>query len=620
MTKMQLKDRIDVAMHRRPADLVIKQANVVNVYTSEIMECDIAICKDRIAAVGKDYRGKTEIDARGLFAIPGLIESHIHIESSMLTPEEFGRLLLMRGTTTAVCDPHEIVNVCGMSGFDYMRRAARRSPLDMKFMIPSCIPSTPFEHSGAKVLADDMEAYIHEEDVPGLGEMMNAVGVYDCQEDVLEKIAMAETNGKMVDGHSPGIVGDELIGYLAAGIRTDHECYTTQEMRQRLQQGMYVMLRYGSACHELPHLLKNVTPYNARRCILCSDDRQAATLLRNGDLDEILRICVSEGIDPITAVQMATLNAAECYGFSDRGAIAPSKRADVVLVSDLTSFAVQKVFAAGRLVAEKGEYLFEVNRENIAAVAGRMNVAGKVADHLKMELSYRPLSLNEDVTGEMDPSLRRTRGAENGQGLKDIPKGAVGVARVHCIGMQVGSILSTDEIRDVYVDASGNFVYDPASDVAKMVVMERHNGLGTAGKAFVCGYGINRGAIASTIAHDSHNLLVVGTNDRDMEIAAQRLIDTGGGICLAGDGEVIAELSLPVAGLMSDRSGMEVSDALKQLEDIARLHLGINSQLEPVMSLAFMALPVVPDLKLTDMGLYSVKAGDFISVEVTTSD
>ena len=599
MTKSELKDRIDVAMHRRPADLVIKHANVVNVFTGDIQEEDIAICKDRIAAVGIDYQGEKEIDAKGLFAIPGLIESHIHIESSMLTPEEFGRLLLLRGTTTAVCDPHEIVNVCGMSGFDYMRRAARRSPLDMKFMIPSCVPSTPFEHSGARVLADDMEAYIHEEDVPGLGEMMNAVGVYNGQEDVLEKIAMAETGGKMVDGHSPGIVGEELAGYLAAGIRTDHECYTAEEMRERLARGMYVMLRYGSACHELPQLLKNVTPFNARRCVLCSDDRQAATLLRNGDLDELLRICVREGIDPVVAVQMATINAAECYGFRDRGAIVPAMRADIALVSDLTSFSVKKVFAAGSLVAEDGRYLLEVTREKIDAVAGRMHVAGQVRDHIRMQL-------NSSALPEMSPDKR---------GL--LPEGAAGTARVHCIGMQPGSILSTDEIRDVYVDGEGNFIYDPSSDVAKMIVMERHNGLGTAGKAFVCGYGINRGAIASSIAHDSHNLLVVGTNDKDMEVAANRLIKTGGGVCLAGDGEVIAELPLPVAGLMSDRSGMEVSDALKQLEDIAKRHLGINSQLEPVMSLAFMSLPVVPDLKLTDMGLYSVKAGGFIPVEVS---
>ncbi|SDW74554.1 Adenine deaminase [Lachnospiraceae bacterium KHCPX20] len=598
MTKDELKKRIDVAMHRRPADLVIRHVNVVNVYTCEILERDIAICGDTIAAVGENYEGEKEIDAKGLFALPGLIESHIHIESSMLTPEEFGRLLLLRGTTTAVCDPHEIVNVCGMQGFDYMRRAARRSPLDMKFMIPSCVPSTPFEHSGAQVLADDMDAYIHEDDVPGLGEMMNAYGVYNGQEDILEKIAMAQSNGKVVDGHSPGIVGDELIGYLSAGIRTDHECYTADEMRERLQQGMYVMLRYGSACHELSHLLKNVSENNARRCVLCSDDRQAATLLRNGDLDELLRICVREGIAPITAVQMATLNAAECYGFNDRGAIAPSKRADIVLVSDLTSFAVKKVVVAGKLVVEDGVYLPELSRESISSVAGRMHVKGEVSEHLKMQLNYRKLS---EIQG-----MNRTH----------YPEHTAGIARVHCIGMQPGSILSKDEIRDVAVDGDGNFIYDPAMDVAKMVVMERHNGLGTAGKAFVCGYGINRGAIASSIAHDSHNLLVVGTNDRDMEIAAKRLIEVGGGVCLAGDGEVIAELALPVAGLMSDKSGEEVSDALKQLEDIAKLHLGINSKLEPVMSLAFMALPVVPDLKLTDMGLYSVTEGSFISVEV----
>lgn len=578
MSVEQLKKRIQVAGKRLPADLVIKNCKVVNVYTHEILEADIAVSDGLIAAVGPGYEGEQTVDGGGCYAIPGMIESHIHVESSFVSPEEFSRLVVPFGTTTAIADPHEIVNVCGMAGLDYMLRAADKAAMSIKFMLPSCVPSTPWENAGAVIDAAAVRSRIQDPDILGLGEFMNAPGVVGTMDECLAKIDACRQAGKPVDGHAPGVAGEELAAYAAAGICSDHECTTVKEMRQRLRNGMYVMLRQGSASHDLPNLVKGVTQENARRCLLCSDDRQPVTILEQGDLDDSLRICVAAGLDPVTAIQMATLNAAECYGLHDRGAIAPGLRADIVLVRDLRDFHVEKVWIEGRLTAENGRYLPEVLREDIAPVRGSVHIKDFSVDRLKMHLRS---------------------------------------GRVHVIRLQKGSLITQKAVMNVRLDEDGDFCYDRDQDVAKVAVVERHHNTGNVATALLAGYGIRYGAVAVTVAHDSHNVIVVGVDNADMACAVKELAAQGGGVILVKDGQVLERLELPIGGLMSDRSGQWVSERLARLHELAVTELKVNPEIEPIMTLCFMSLPVIPEVKLTDMGLFDVTAQSFIPVDAT---
>ena len=575
MTLESLKKRIRVAAGREPADLVIQNAKVVNVFTAEIQELDVAISDGVIAGLGS-YEGKEVVDAGGAYLLPGLIDSHIHIESSFLTPEEFARLAVPHGTTTIIADPHEIVNVCGLEGLAYMCRAAGRTALNVRFMAPSCVPATGWEDAGAVVDASVLGAALHLKGVYGVGEFMDNAGVLNQEDAVLEKFLVAAEAGVVVDGHAPGVVGDALRGYLATGIRTDHESGGPQEALERLRNGLYVQLRYGSACHELPQLLAAVTPENARRCLLCSDDRQAATLLERGEVDDLLRLCVEGGVAPLEAVRMATLNASECYGLSDRGAIGPGRRADLVLMEDLAAFQVKKVWIGGALVAQDGQYLPELQREDPGRVGKSVHVAGFSEERLK-------LHLRSD--------------------------------KVHVIDVAPGTVLSGDGCAEVRRDADGDFIFDPAQDVARISSVERHHETGKLANALIRGYGIRRGAVAVSVGHDSHNILVVGPQTGDMAFAVEQLIAQQGGVVLALDGKVLERLELPVAGLMSDRPAEEVRDAFLRLHRVAIEELGVNPALEPILSLCFMSLPVIPTLKLTDQGLFHVLEQRFIPLE-----
>ncbi len=575
MNKERLKKLIDVAAGRIPADLVIKNCKVVDVYNASIIEGDIALCDGLIAGVGQ-YEGKSEIDAQGLYAAPGFIDGHIHVESCYVSPEELGRLIVPHGTTTIISDPHEITNVCGLSGLEYMIEASKRTALDIKWMLPSCVPATPFEHAGATVAAKDMEPVFGRSEILGLGEFMNYPGVAGADSGVLDKLMVAKEHGKPIDGHSPALNGNALNAYASAGIHTDHECSTVDEMRDRLSRGMYVLMRQGSACHNLPELLKAVTPMNSRRCVLCSDDCQPKTILSVGHLENHLRICVGAGIDPVVAIQMASLNAAECYGLQDRGAIAPGLRADIVLMEDLKDFHVKKVFVAGREAASDGNYLLSVNRYDISSTKGRFRVKDFSKDKLR-------LTVHSD--------------------------------KAHVITIIPGGVVTGNETADITRDANGDFVYDPGRDIVKIAVVERHQNTGNVAVALLKDYGIKRGAVALSIAHDSHNIIVVGVSDDNMAYAVQQLIEQDGGIVLVNGGEVLESLPMPIAGLMSDRSGEWVDEKLRRLHQTAIDTLGINSNIEPVMTLCFMALPVIPDLKLTDMGLFDVTKFDFIPIE-----
>ena len=566
---------IDVAAGRVPADTVIQNCKVIDVYSGEIVEGDIALCDGKIAGIGR-YEGRETVDAQGLYAAPGFIDSHIHIESSYVSPEEISRLLVPHGGTTIIADPHEIVNVCGLRGLDYMIEAAKGTALDIKYMMPSCVPATPFEHSGAVIDAAAMQAPIDRAEILGLGEFMNFPGVISADGPTLDKLVLAQRHGKLVDGHAPAVNGKDLNAYACTGILADHECATVEEMHERIRCGMYVMLREGSACHNLRTMLKGVTPGNAHRCVLCSDDRQPKTMLHEGHLDNHLRICVEEGLDSITAIQMATLNAAQCFRLYDRGAIAPGKRADIVLLEDLKDFRVRKVWTAGKLTAEDGRYLPEVRHTDISAVKGSVIVKDFSADKLKMHLTS---------------------------------------GHVNVIGILPGGVVTQKQTADVQLDEEGNFVRDPAADLVKVAVVERHQSTGNVAVGFLRGYGIQSGAVALSIAHDSHNIIVVGVSDEEMAFAVEQLRAQEGGIVLVRDGKVIESMPMPIAGLMSGQSGEWVDKKLTAIHEKAYHELGVNADVEPVMTLCFMSLAVIPEVKLTDMGLFDVTKFSFIPLE-----
>lgn len=575
MQKEELKKLIDTAAGRIPADVVIKNCKIVNVFSGKIVEGDIALCGGQIAGIGQ-YDGEKVIDAQGRYAAPGFIDSHIHIESSYVSPEEIGRLLVPHGGTTIIADPHEIVNVCGIQGLDYMMEASKGTALDIKYVLPSCVPATPFEHSGAVINAPEMEEPIKREGILGLGEFMNFVGVIGADDSVLDKLLVAKREGKIIDGHGPGITGKEMNAYAAARILADHECSTVEEMEERLACGMYILLRQGSACHNLRELLKGVTPENSRRCLLCSDDRQPKTILHEGHLDNHLKICVEEGLDAVTAIRMATLNAAECFGLKDRGAIAPGYRADIVLLDDLEDFRVDKVWIAGELTAENGTYLKEISPYDISSVKGSVLVKDFSAEKFKMHLKSD---------------------------------------EVNVIEILPGGVVTKKAKAKIELDENGEFVRNPQVDIVKTAVVERHQGTGNVACGFLKGYGIKEGAVALSIAHDSHNIIVVGVSDEEMEFAVNKLIEQEGGIVIVKDGMVIENMPMPIAGLMSDQSGEWVDQKLTLIHEKAYDELGIDKNVEPVMTLCFMSLAVIPEVKLTDMGLFDVTTFSFIPVE-----
>ncbi|CAG36103.1 adenine deaminase [Desulfotalea psychrophila] len=575
MNKEALKRLIAVAAGREEPDLVIKNAKVVDVFNARVIQGDIAIVDGLIAGVG-DYSCKNELDAEGQYAAPGFIDSHIHIESSYVSPEELGRLLVPHGTTTIIADPHEIANVCGLKGLDYMIEAAKRTALDVQMMLPSCVPATPFEHSGANIDAREMEKPITYDEVLGLGEFMDFPGVINGVDATIEKLLVAKRAGKPIDGHSPGVSGNALNAYASARIGTDHECATVEEMHERIARGMYVLLRQGSACYNLRTLLKGVTPVNSRRCLFCADDCQPKTILSLGHLDNHLRICAEEGIDPIMAIQMATINAAECFGLKDRGAIAPGLKADIVLMDSLTNCRVEKVWIDGVLIADSGKYLPEIKRHDISSTKGNFKVK---------DFSVKKLKL------------------------------AIQSPQAHVINILPGGVVTSKEVVAINRNSDNEFVYGHGQDVVKIAVVERHQNTGNVAVALLQGYGIKRGAIALSVAHDSHNIIVVGVDDTDMACAVEALIAQDGGIVLVNGEEVVESMPMPIAGLMSDQCGEWVEAKLTSIHSKAHEVLGVNADVEPVMTLCFMSLAVIPEIKLTDMGLFDVTKFDFISLE-----
>jgi adenine deaminase len=593
MTANILRKLIDTAAGRIPADLLICGGIVADVYSGCFTKAEIAVSDGLIAAIGEpgSYSGIETVDAGRQYVVPGFIDSHIHIESSFLSPPELCKLLVPRGTSTIIADPHEIVNICGLDGLDYMLKSSEGLPLDIKLMIPSCVPSTPFEHAGAALDAADMEGPLQHERVLGLGELMDFPGLIRGDSAMLDKVLSALKAGKLIDGHSPGLSGKELSAYMAGMIHTDHECSTIEDMHNRLGRGMYVMLRQGSACHDLENLLPGVNADNSRRCVLCSDDLQPKSILAQGHIDNDLRLCVKNGLDSMIALRMASLNAAECFGLKDRGGFAPGLRADIVLVNDIQDFQVRKVFIKGKLTAESGHFIQQSVKEPTHVADTSLRCSFHVKDFSEKKLA---MSIN----------------SENGTS-------GSGVSRnVWVIDVKPGSVVTDKGMATIKLDTSQNFKFDPAADIAKIAVVERHQNTGNVGLGLIRGYGIRQGAAAISVAHDSHNIIVVGTNDSDMATAVQHIINMGGGAVLVKDNAVIEEMPLPLGGIMSDNSGEWVDQKLKSLQQKAVEDLGINKNLEPLMSLCFMSLPVIPNLKITDMGLFDSASYSLIPLEV----
>lgn len=577
MEKQKLIKLIDVAAGRKKADLVLKNAKIVDVFQAKILTGDIAISDGYIAGIGESYQGVEERNYTGKYVAPGFIEAHIHIESSYVSPEEFSRVFIPRGTTTILADPHEIVNVAGLKGLDYMVNAAKNAKMDIRYMMPPCVPATNFETSGADLYADDMEDALKTGEVDGLAELMNFPGVINAEDKMIDEILMAKKYGARIDGHAPQVVGKDLNAYIAAGPANDHECSTLEEAEERLARGMYLLLREGSVTQDLRKLLPIVNTANSRRCLLSGDDVQAKTAINKGHLDNSIRICIDEGLNPITAIQMATLNPAEYCGLNDRGAIAPGRRADMVVFESLGDFAVEETYILGEKLSQGNKYLGEVNYYPIDSVESSMHVKDFTREKLQ-------LHLNSD--------------------------------KVRAIGVVPGEVLTTEEHVTVKRDGDGNFVYNDQEDVTKIVVVERHHNTGNVNVNLLSGYGIKAGAIAISIGHDSHNIIATGTNDDDIFMAVNELIKQEGGAVVVKDEKVISRMELKIAGLMCNLPAEKMIAQQDALDEAVHEELGVPDNVKPVMTLSFMPLAVIPKLKITDKGLVDVEKNAFVSNEL----
>ncbi len=571
---MELARFLPVARGDEPADLLLRNGRVINVFTGEILEADVAIAEDAIVGVGPAYEAKEEFDLKGQYVCPGLIDAHVHIESSMVTPPQFARAVLPRGTTTVVTDPHEIANVVGADGIRYMLDVSTGLPLTVLVNLPSSVPATHMATAGAELTADDLVDLVDLPRVVGLAEFMNVPGLVMGDPEALAKIEAFQDY--VIDGHSPDLSGKWLQAYVGAGPASDHECTTPEEMTEKLRLGMRVFLREATGAKNLLTLLSAVTEENSRRCGFCTDDRHPSDLLDEGHLDYMLRLAVAEGLDPVTAIRMATLNVAQWFRLDDRGAIAPGRRADLVVFSDLHDFRAEMVFAGGQLAARQGAPVGEWPKPSVDASAVRGTV-------------------NVDWDG-----LRFAIPA---------PDQKAEAVEVRVIGLVPDQIVTRHLVQDVPV-RDGQAVADVERDVLKLAVVERHRGTGNVGLGFVHGLGLKRGALAGSVGHDAHNLTIAGCDDASMMTAARAVTELGGGLVAAAGEQVLAQVPLPIAGLMS---GQPLETVRQQMDDLVEAAQDLGSALhDPLMTLGFLALEVIPSLKLTDQGLVDVEAFDFV--------
>lgn len=558
-----LSDIIDTAAGRVPCDLILQNARVVNVYSCEIVATDVAILGDTIVGLGSGYKSKNKVDLHGMYLAPGFIDGHVHIESAMVEVPQFARAVVPLGTTSIVADPHEIANVLGYEGIRYMMDSSKYNPLNVFFMMSSCVPATTLETAGSELRAFDIFPFLREKWVLGLGEMMNYPGVLNNDKEVLDKLKIS--GEKRVDGHAPGLTGMELNAYIAAGVASDHECTSVEEALEKLRLGMYIMIREGSGSKNLLDLLPLITRENERFCFFCTDDRHPNDILEQGHINYMVKTALQNGLDPFIAIRMASYNTAEYFGLRKLGAIAPGKTADMVVFDNWQQFNIRQVYKNGVLVAKDGKAVYEVPAKPEYPVRSSVNIKWLEGDEFVIPA----------------------------QG-----------SRCRVIGI-IPQQITTNALELECPQTNGIVVSDPKRDILRLYVIERHRASGKIGKGLIKGFGLQRGAIASSIAHDSHNIIVTGVNDLDIFKAVTTINKMGGGIAIVNDGQVLEALELPIAGLMSNQPLEIVSVKTKALICAAR-SLGVTAE-DPLMTLAFMALPVIPKLKLTDKGLVDVE-------------
>ena len=564
---------INVARGLEKADLVIKNANIMNVLSEEIHKGDIAICDGVIAGIGENYSGEKEIDINGAYVTPSFIDGHVHLESTMMLPKEFAKTVLPAGTTTVIIDPHEISNVLGLHGISFMHEAVKDLPMNVYTMLPSCVPATPFETSGFDLNSYDLSLLIDKPWVLGIAEMMNFPGVLNLDKNVMAKLELAKSRGKRIDGHAPYLSGKDLCGYIASGVKSDHECTTPEEAIEKLRLGVYVMIREGTAAKDLDALIPVLKTSNTRKCIFVTDDRHPADLKEH--INGMVRRVVEAGVDPIKAVQVASLNTAEYFGLKDLGAIAPGYKADLLVLPDLKTFKPDIVLKDGQVVAQDGKLAVEIPENDAIATRNSVNVRWITMDDFKIQTE--------------------------GDGVK----------KVRALEVIPHQLITKSVMSDVKV-VDGNAISNVETDTLKICVIERHRATGNIGKGFVKGFNLKCGAIASTVAHDSHNMIVIGTNDFDMYTAAVALIKCQGGKVVVKDGEIISQLPLPIAGLMSDK---EFDFVVEKCDELNKAAHSIGCKLEdPFMTMGFLSLPVIPELKITDKGVFDTNKFDFVDI------
>ena len=554
---------IDVAAGRAPADLVLKNATYVNVFSNELCHGDIAVAEGLIVGMG-EYHGKVEVDVSGKLVLPGFIDAHIHLESSLVSPTEFAKAVLPHGTTTVITDPHEIANVMGTDGIEYMLQATEDLPVDVRFMLPSCVPATPLDESGANLDYRAIDSFYDHPRVQGLAEMMNYVGVVNGDGQVVEKIVASQAHHKKIDGHAPGLSGKDLNAYIAAGVYSDHECSDMEDAMNKLRLGQYIMIREGTAARNLEALMPLLTSQYVDRCMFCTDDKHPNDLLEKGHIDYIVKKAISLGADPIVAVKAACHNAARYFLLNNRGAIAPGYLGDFVIIDDFQHFEIEMVYKRGVLMYD-----------------------GQLRDF---------------PAPEIDPYL--VKRAHDTFHVAHLTAEDFSDGRPHAvIGMIPGEIVTQDA---GYADHA-----DPEQDILKIAVIERHKNTHHIGLGYIKGYGLKRGAVATSISHDSHNIIVVGATDEDMAAAANRIVENRGAITVMENGQVLGEVTLSIAGIMSDDSLVMVNSALEDAKDEA-FGLGVSRGIDPFMTLSFMALPVIPSLRITTRGVFDVSSQRYI--------
>ena len=590
-----LKKMMDVAAGRRKASLVLKGGTIVNVFTERTEIGDIAIEDGCIAGIG-EYDGLVNVDMTGRYICPGFIDGHIHIESSMVSPPEFEKAVLPHGTTTVITDPHEIGNVAGCQGVDYMLKATEGLSLDTFFVMPSCVPSTGLDESGAVLGPEDIKPYYENPRVLGLAEVMNSVGVVAGQEDLMGKLTEAGRRGKVIDGHAPFLRGNELNAYVCSGVWSDHECSDAEEALEKLGRGQWIMIREGTAARNLEALMPLFEAPYYERCMLVTDDKHPGDLISMGHIDYIIRRAVSLGADPIRAIKMGTFNAARYFGLKDRGAVMPGLRADLAVLEDLKDIRVAAVYKDGVLTAKEGVCLGAGKEKKRNYAAGEEPRSGSREDTESAEKTAGGL---ETAFPRVFDSFHMDEVA-----LEDLvlePKGAM--ERV--IQFKPHELLTEERLVPWQNTPGLAPGVSLEQDIVKAAVFERHLHTGHKGLGFVGGYGLKKGAVATSVAHDSHNLIVVGTNDRDMVLAANAVRKNRGGLAVAAEGQVIGELALPIGGVMSRLSVEEVEEQLQALKVLTR-QLGISSDIDAFMTLAFVSLPVIPKLRINTYGVIDV--------------